>query len=247
VERNQPSIDELTARFLSRQSADTSSITACSEVEPYDAVALQPVEPRLAWDGARETLAYFSGSAKPAKPVAGWAQIVNLKPSFVALPMATGHYPQTVRDIGALLAGKIEQASAVDDAGVTETVAKLVASTEPVSWFVAVGILRMAGQFEAASRLIEAKSDRMPSDLADAWKNERATLNWMKGRGNEAKAIWASLPEVAPAAFNLGVAELFAGSPRAAQTHFKKAVGRLPETSGWHHLAQLYLAIAGSR
>ena len=76
-------------------------------------------------------------------------------------------------------------------------------------------------------------------------RQERQQLK--AARRNEAKAIWASLPEVAPVVFNRGVAELFEGSPRAAQAHFKKAVALLPESSGWHHLAQLYLALASSR
>ena len=69
----------------------------------------------------------------------------------------------------------------------------------------------------------------------------------MSGRADEAKSIWATLPESAPVVFNRGVAELFGGSAKLAIGHFKKAIKLIPESSGWHHLAQLYLAIAESR
>jgi hypothetical protein len=40
---------------------------------------------------------------------------------------------------------------------------------------------------------------------------------------------------------------LFLGRPQEAQEGLRLAVAELPETNAWHHLGQLYLALAASR
>jgi hypothetical protein len=43
------------------------------------------------------------------------------------------------------------------------------------------------------------------------------------------------------------LAELTAGRARQAEPLLRAAVAKLAETSPWHHLAQLYIALAESR
>ena len=47
--------------------------------------------------------------------------------------------------------------------------------------------------------------------------------------------------------FNRGMAALFAGDNAAAREALRKAVAKLPESSGWHHLGRLYLALAEAK
>lgn len=54
------------------------------------------------------------------------------------------------------------------------------------------------------------------------------------------------MPDGAVKAFNLGMAELFAGRSASARDHLTAACAGIPETSGWSHLAQLYLALCDS-
>ena len=52
-------------------------------------------------------------------------------------------------------------------------------------------------------------------------------------------------PPRAPAVlFNRGMARLFEGRIAEARPLLQKAIDALPETSGWHALARLYLAVA---
>ena len=79
-----------------------------------------------------------------------------------------------------------------------------------------------------------------------AWGNEQAALLWHRGRHGEAIKRWQSLPETAPVLFNRGMAALFAGDKSAARRDLTAAVAVIPESSGWHHLGRLYLALAQS-
>ena len=81
-----------------------------------------------------------------------------------------------------------------------------------------------------------------PSEL-----NECAADLWCSGDREVALAIWESMPASAVASFNLGMANLMLGRSRAASAPLREAVARLPENSGWHHLAALYLSVAGAR
>jgi hypothetical protein len=47
--------------------------------------------------------------------------------------------------------------------------------------------------------------------------------------------------------FNRGMAALFLGQPAKARNWLARAADQLPETSGWHHLGRLYLALAEMR
>src|SRR4051812_35845444 len=100
----QPALADLMARYLGRQSAaHTAGLAAveAGDVEPYEAVPVQAVDPRQAWDEATAGVAQF-GSADVGKALAEWPQVVAGQESQTALPMAAGHYPQLVRDLAPL-------------------------------------------------------------------------------------------------------------------------------------------------
>ena len=78
MDSKQPTIDELTARFLSRQPIDSAERLDL-DVEPYDAVALQPVEPKTAWNGSREVMTHFVPSLQvSAQHPTSWSRVASL-------------------------------------------------------------------------------------------------------------------------------------------------------------------------
>ena len=104
----------------------------------------------------------------------------------------------------------------------------------------------MSENFDEASRLLAA-AEPLATDatLKSLLANERAALAWQRGDRATAETLWKSLPASGPVAFNRGVAAMAAGRKADAAKQFATAVQQLPESSGWHHLAQLYLALAG--
>ena len=77
--------------------------------------------------------------------------------------------------------------------------------------------------------------------------NEEAALAWHRGQGEQALALWQTQKDNVPVLFNRGMASLFLGRPPEAQTALRAAVAQLPDTSAWHHLGHLYLALATAR
>jgi hypothetical protein len=59
--------------------------------------------------------------------------------------------------------------------------------------------------------------------------------------------LWQAQEASVPVLFNRGMAALFLGRAAQAREPLTQAVAGLPETSAWHHLAQLYLALATAR
>jgi hypothetical protein len=113
-----------------------------------------------------------------------------------------------------------------------------------VEALLAVGVLRSTRQFGRAEKLLAKIEKSMPAQLKSAWSNEKVALLWSCGPRAEALAMWRSLPESPPVLFNRGVAALFLGDKALARTALKAAVSQIDESSGWHHLGRLYLALA---
>src|SRR5437588_12760336 len=102
----QPPLSDLMARYLARQTAAHANGLAAApsgEVEPYEAVPVQAVDPRSAWDGATAVLGHFGKADGKAKTPADWAALVAAQEPAAALPFAVGHFPQAVRDLLPLL------------------------------------------------------------------------------------------------------------------------------------------------
>jgi len=250
----QPPLADLMARYLSRKTAAHAAGLAAidaGEVEPYEAVPVQAVDPRQAWDEANAALKSFGEpGAKVGKAIAEWPQLVAAQESYTALPMAAGNFPQLVRDLAPLFHASMmsdlvkEPAVAPQIAGLIESAEAAARSGEYPRALVAVGVLRLARQFAAAERLL--KSVTPPVAWRDAWANEEAALLWQSGRRDEAARRWQGLPDSVPILFNRGMAALFLDRPADARSALRTAVEKIPESSGWHHLGRLYLALAES-
>ncbi len=220
----QPTLADLTARFVARPT-DTHGD---APVTPHEMPSSFTIEPRTAWSEATAALTMLDASQKPGKMPADWAAFVRQSTGADYLPMALGHFPQQVRDVSALLQKK-----------------SIPANSEPLGWtakdaLVAAAAARVARRFDDAERLLNQVEGVSEALLA----NERAALLWARGDRVQAEAIWAALPASGPAQFNRGLAALAAGRAADAAHSFAEAAILLPETSGWHHLANLYGALA---
>ncbi len=248
-------VSELFARYLERQvDAQAEGLgfpAAGDEVEPYDSVPVQPIDPRLAWDEARSVLKCFPVSS-PGKVSAPpeWPQLVTGYEPVVALAFALGNYPQQVRDLHPLLAGGNLSPLRVREAGPQASPALIDWARKQTGAYprlLAAGVLRLARAYEAAEELLKQET-AVNGEWVAIQENERAALAWHRGLAGEALAMWETQAESVPVLFNRGMAYLFIGRTEEARGALSKAVALLPDTSSWHHLGQLYLALAsGSR
>jgi tetratricopeptide (TPR) repeat protein len=256
----QKSLPELLAQYLQRQAAahavGLGLADTCGEVEPYDAVPAQPVEPRLAWEEACSVLRHFQPALpqRTSKAPADWPVLVAGQESVTALAFCLGNYPQLVRDLHSLLqssAGKslrtpsprpLSLASPLSD-----WAAQVARKGQYPQALLAVGVLRLARQFTQAEELLRQCREEVPAEWLAVLANEEAALAWHCGRAEEAAALWRAQPESVPVLFNRGMAALFLGDPAEARSCLNRAVAQLPEESAWHHLGRLYLALAEMR
>jgi tetratricopeptide (TPR) repeat protein len=246
------SLSDLFTQYLRQQAAAQAEglgyAEPSEEVLPYDATPVQPIDPRLAWEDALAALGHLAAGPVPALAVPPeWPNLVAAQEPAVAVPFCLGNYPQMVRHLHALLTG--------------EPVALRVSPPRPATapalaaWgrrthaapqsLLAAAVLRLAGQFDEAAAVLAA------ADVPAAWQalrdNEAAALAWHRGQAEEALRLWQAQPDSVPVLFNRGLAALFLGRTEEATTALTAAVSRVPETSAWHHLGQLYLALAASR
>ncbi len=247
------SVAELFTRYLESQvDAQAEGLgfaPATGEVEPYDSVPVQPIDPRLAWDEARSVLKCFAGATAAAvKAPLEWSQLVAGSEPAVSLAFALGNYPQLVRAVQPLLAGGDLTALRPRPAGVPASEGLLDWARKQTGTYprlLAVGVLRVARAYEAARELLGSLVDAGPEWLA-VRENERAALAWHRGSAEEALALWQGQAESVPVLFNRGMAHLFLGRIEQARAALGQAVASLPDSNSWHHLGQLYLALASA-
>jgi hypothetical protein len=242
----QPPLAELMARFLGRQSAAVATGLAADrpgDVELHEAVPVQAVDPKQAWDEATAVLEQFDSSATVKAP-ADWAGLIAAQPSHTGLAFAAGNFPQLVRDLAPLyrVAEALGELTIPDGPPVAFEAGS---ASEFPQLLLTLGTLRLARQWDAAEALVKAHAGRVPAKWAAAWANEEAALLWHRGHKAEALKRWQAQPESVPVLFNRGIASLFTGKPTEARADLRRAVEQIPESSGWHHLGRLYLALAG--
>ena len=216
------------------------------EVVPYEATPVQPVDPRQAWDDAIAATKLFPGVAVKAWSVPGeWPALVTAQEPSVALAFCVGNFPQMVRNVQPLLAGgdlaalRVNTSRAEVPAGLTEWTTSV---REPAQMVVAAAALRLARHFDEAEAVLKKVTGWQPLVA-----NEQAALAWHRGQFEAAAKLWQAQPNSAPVLFNRGMASLFLGNAAAARTDLEQAVKLLPETSAWHHLGRLYVALADAR
>jgi tetratricopeptide (TPR) repeat protein len=247
-----PALAELFSEYLKGQTAAQAAGLGFAEpngeVEPYEAVPVQPVDPALAWTDALAAAGCFAGTAKVnAATPPDWPVLVAAQEPALALAFSLGNFPQLVRNLHPLLAGgDLTALRARPTPG--EPAPALVewarTCTGHPQRLLAAGVLRLARQFDEAADLLRRTP---PAEWQAAHANEEAALAWHRGRAEEAAALWRKQPESVPVLFNRGMAALFLGDAATARESLTKAAAALPETSAWHHLARLYLALAAAR
>jgi tetratricopeptide (TPR) repeat protein len=250
----QPKLADLMKRFLHQQAEDRKAglpEMPVDEVELHEAAFAPQVEPRTAWEeatAALRTLAPYKDSATNSVPP-GWANLVQHPASVPAVAFAAGNYPQLIRDLPELIrshprASLLEARGSHDVTGIESWTARAIEKKNLSSIFMGTAILRLAGHFDAARKILSGLRADMPAPWKQALANEEATLAWQSGQHEQAYESWKKLPESAPVCFNRGMAALFLDRPNEAKGHLKQAIALLPEDNAWQHLARLYLALA---
>jgi hypothetical protein len=252
----QPALSELLASYLrkegSRQAAGLSGAESTGEVVPFEAAPVQPVDAGLAWDEAVAVARYFQPENEVVTWLVppDWAAIVSAQEPAAALSFSFGNYPQLVRNLHALF-------HAVDIPALLPTGAASPSTPALRDWaaasarkgsfpqfLLAVGVLRLARQFDAASELLNRHRAKAPPDWRAGWANEEAAIAWHRGQAQEAATLWQKQAPSIPVLFNRGMSTLFLGKPKEARPMLTEAVDQLSEKDGWHHLGRLYLALA---
>jgi tetratricopeptide (TPR) repeat protein len=247
-----PRLSDLFARYLKDQAeAQARGLgypEPAGEVEPFEAVPVQPVDPALAWVDALAAADLLApGAATQWQTPPDWPTLVAAQPPALALTFSLGNFPQLVRSLHPLLAGGDLSALRTGGGRVAPPPA-LLEWTRGVRDYpellLAAGVLRLTGRFDEAADLLSRPA---PAEQQAAQGNEAAALAWSRGRADEAAALWDAQAESVPVLFNRGMAALFRGDPAAAREPLRRAVEVLPETGAWHHLGRLYLALASAR
>jgi hypothetical protein len=255
---NQPPLHDLFARYLTRQAAAHEDGLGMAEVGgdvvPFDAVPVQPVEPRLAWGEAVAVLGALGlpADTRPGPVPPDWPALVATHEPEVALPFCLGNFPQMVRHLPALLhapdlaALRVSAARPAALPGLEEWAQRAAQSKDLAPALIAAAALRVARQFDGAGRLLRGLKGA-PAAWQGVLANEEAALAWHRGDAAAAVASWQAQAETAAVLFNRGMAALFLGESPAARAALGRAAAQLPEDGAWHQLARLYLALAEMR
>ena len=247
-----PSITDLMVSYLSRSEdavALCEALGNLGEVEPHEVSVGYRSEPRAAWNEGVAVLKLFSADVIGVSPPSEWAALVLRSESVAGLPMACANFPQRVRDLTKLL-GKKDLSTQVSESSSEESSLSLkkwaasMAKKGPSFGLLGVGILRLAGDTDAAEELLLEVKSGSDSNHHNAIENEQAAIFWQQGKAEAALSIWRELDESVPTLFNRGMAALFVNQRVEARDCLKKVLAQLPDSNSWHHLAGLYLAIA---
>jgi hypothetical protein len=252
-------VSELFLRFLKRQTADRewgiSPTSADERVTPYDAAGTPPIDARLAWSEAQAVFALFQPQVKTAdwKPPADWTTLVVHHEPVPALAFCAGNFPQLVRNLSPLVqTEKLSQLLPREERPLVlpalDTWVELASGqgSAPYNLLIA-GILRLANHLDQASQWLGRIKSDGPASWQSVWANEEAALSWHQGKAEVAFASWQAQKSSTAVLFNRGMASLFTDHPSVAVPALTQAVSHLPETSAWHHLGRLYLALAEMR
>jgi hypothetical protein len=241
-------LSELFAQYVRNQAAAREQglgfADTLGDVTPHDTTPVQPVDPALAWKDAVAAAPTGGNWTVPAD----WPQVVASQEPAVAIAFALGNFPQLVRNLQPLLMRG-------DVTKLREPVSRPATHPELLDWaggmrgypqkLLAAGVLRLARQFECAAELLRAND--VPAEWQALRANEEAALLWHRGQFEDAAKAWLTMEATTLVVFNRGMASLFLGRSAEAQAALTQATAQLPETSAWHHLGRLYLALADAR
>jgi len=254
AQTTQPALNDLLAGYLERQTAARAeglAVFDSGEVALFESGAVQPIDPRLAWEEAVAVERWYGPSltGPERRSPTNWPQLVAGQEPAVALALCCGNFPQLVRDFHGILQEK-------DLGKFRPTPSRPITIPELEAWagkafsdgafprvLLAAGVLRLARQFSILDALLP-KLTNIPDPWQRAWENEKAALAWHRGECKEALESWKGQEPSIPVLFNCGMAELFAGNKEGSRQALAKARAGIPETSAWHHLAGLYEALS---
>src|ERR1700759_3995248 len=98
--RTPPALSTLFAEYIRSQTTAHSLglgfAAPGGEVEPYESVPVQPVDPQQAWADALAAADYFPGAKATWTTPADWPTLVAAQEPAVALPFCLGNFPQLV-------------------------------------------------------------------------------------------------------------------------------------------------------
>ena len=244
-----PNLDDLMARFLASAGGTEIDAALESEVEPHEVIGGFRAAATQLW---REGLAVFAGvtTEKVTTPPewAGFAALETHKSS----PFAAGLFPQSLREISPLLTGG--ELTSLKPTGKPAPIPgfsalrswcqKNLSQGHAATLLVTSGILAGLGDFTQAKAALLAAEPLCDGPLRALWHNQHAAVLWMSGEVSQAVAAWEQAEACVPARFNLGMANLLTGNKPVVVQHLTVAATSLPDSSGWCHLARLYLALA---
>lgn len=233
-----PSIAELTDRMMKAQAAEPFD-TAEAEVEPYEVLNGFRTDPRTAYTDAVAALKLLGETSVPTALPPEWAGYVQNMGPAVAVPLAAGRFPQQVRDLAAMLDPDAAHRPVRPD--------EAVGFNSLRSWVKKQANAGGAGRLAAGIARGLGDDATIPVGHDAVSANERAAALWTVGDVSPAVKLWLAMPDSPVAFFNRGMSLLFTDRAEEAIPHLRKAVATLPETSGWQHLAELYLAVAQMR
>jgi hypothetical protein len=247
-----PDVADLFRRYLQGQTTAQAEGLGhpepSGEVEPYDAVPVQPVDARLAWHEAIAAATHLAPSTKTWPVPPDWPALVAAQEPAVSLAFCVGNFPQMVRDLHPLLHGANIEALRPTSGQPAEVATTLrewaMQPRDEAGTLVAAGVLRLARRYDDTAQLLARITSPTWHAVRD---NEVAALAWHRGETAKAEALWTLLPESVPVLFNRGMAALFLGRADDARALLSRAVEQLPDGDSWHHLGRLYLTLASVR
>ena len=238
----QPSLDALMARFLAAGTA--ADALESGDVEPHEVAGGFRPTAATTWDEAQAVFRLFGVEPEKVAAPPEWATFAALALPVAAVPLAAGLFPQRVRTIPALAGPAAPPESVPGLGGLRGWVRKTLESRSPTSLLMAAGVAAGMGDWDDAEAALTAAEPLCEGRWRAVWVNQRAAVQWLRGETAEAAKTWSSAGGDDPAAINLGMAELFARKPGHGSRALQDAASRLPDASGWSHLANLYLSLA---
>lgn len=239
-----PSITTLTEHHLRTRSQSPDLDMLDTEVEPHEVLNGFRIDARTPWADSLVSLKLFGIKDIPTALPPEWTAWISGNGSGPAVPCAAGRFPQRVRDLATLLAGDwtallphSPRTEVEGLFGLRSWIERNQKSESAANRILANGIAVQLGAKFAES--VE------PDSAATA--NERAAALWDSGQCEDALSDWTAQNPHPIVEFNQGMALLFLGRPSAAIGHLRAAAAALPDTSGWPHLARLYLALAEAK
>lgn len=229
-----PRWQDLLTRVIQQDHPENST----SEVELYQAQPALGLDLGMAWNEALLPGTLLSEEEPPvsARFPSAWnaARNVSLAAPF---PCCIGLAPQFLQKIDYILdnaSSFFQKELPTMPVGMTAEV-----TLDNKTTLSQLAIARLAGDFEQVHRLIPEL------DGEQLQKNEHAAQLWLAGKREEARHAWDSLDGKHPViGFNQGLAALAHGDVARGRKCLTAAAKGFDESTGWHHLAELYLAVA---